>query len=131
MNITPKENLNVFSSGIDSFYKQIGLGNMPSDWSTIDEILSMSKEELDRVSPQAASQIATILSQYGIFLQIKTNKTEAFICWCNQRLKYAPDKDKTELFNILEQSQTRKNCLNFLTRRIELLSDSFKQIARQ
>lgn len=119
-----------FVNKINSEYEKLGLKRTPEDWSYVDQIINFTEKEISSLSPKQCAVISTILSQFCLAIQLKQNKTEAFINWCKNKIKNATGQDRVSLYRLLDDAELKKISLNFTTRRIETLGESYRNMSR-
>lgn len=72
--------INKIDEALDDYERRIGLPQIEFDkLEKIDEYLSMSREGLERLSPQDCAEIAYILKQHAFYIQKSQNREQSRI----------------------------------------------------
>lgn len=94
-----KSRLSSFEQTIDDYINRFLPPQKPPD--DIDKILSMSNDELARLSSEACMEYAVILAKYALYLQREINRHKSRLIWAEHNLNaliaseydnYADDK---------------------------------------
>lgn len=84
---------------LDQYDEKLRLGLNVSPIDSFTQYCSLSKDELDKMSPETCEEIAIELTQYSIFIQRELNRERSRLNWCeayiyNIASKYWEDYDK-------------------------------------
>lgn len=144
---TAKERLESLDKVLDEYEQGLGLPNY-SQIALNEEVaqyLNMSRDALEKLTPQDAGQIAYALSSYSIFIQRSINREIARVSWADSLMKEVladsisqqsgygyvekfnkamkQDAYASDLNKIMRYAQQRADRLNFIANGIKNLSD--------
>jgi hypothetical protein len=68
---------------LDDYDNRLRLGVSASPISSFEQYSTLSKDELDKYSPENCDEAALELMQYSIFLQREINRERARLNWCD------------------------------------------------
>lgn len=131
---------------LDKYEEKIGLVITPR----ISKYLNIEREQMQKMSVEELEEAAFDLANYGIFFQKEYNKHMSRVNWAEANLRlvvakeannvkaYSPDERKAavilsnehayKLEQIRVNEQACVDRLNFINRRIDLLSEQFAKI---
>lgn len=88
---TTKEEVQYWDSILDEYEKSIGLGKYSESHSfteqELNEYFSMTRDSVEKLTPEDCSQIAYRLAQYSFFLQRTINREIARYNWAEESIK--------------------------------------------
>lgn len=91
MNKTTKEQVEEWDKVLDEYEKSIGLGsylsNTQFDEEELNNYFTMSRDYIEKITPEDCAQIAYRLAQYGFFLQRTLNREIARHNWAEETTK--------------------------------------------
>ena len=87
---TAKEKLSFIDKILDDYEKQLGLPTCksPGTEEELQKYLSMGRDELEKLTPEAASSIMYRLSQYAFYLKRTYNVEKSRTIWAKQQLNH-------------------------------------------
>lgn len=85
---------------LDEYDNRLRLGVSASPIATFEKYSTLSKDELDKFSPESCDEAALELMQYSIFLQREINRERARMNWCETYINHAvaPHWDKYDKY---------------------------------
>jgi len=149
MNKTTKEQVEEWDKVLDEYEKSIGLGsylsNTQFDEEELNNYFTMSRDYIEKITPEDCAQIAYRLAQYGFFLQRTLNREIARHNWAEETTKETiadeinnyngygfvekslqaiKHNDKAQALNkIKKYAKQRMDRLSYLANNIKNLSD--------
>lgn len=144
--ITLEDKIAAINKKLDEYESSLGLPAFQSSYNNAEEIkkyLSMSREQLEALSPGSCAEIGFILTNYAGYIQRAYNREEAILNWANRSIKYvaAPKTkqytgsfDQKELQAIREDEYCRKlytliNEVSGRLDRLKFISSNIKELA--
>jgi hypothetical protein len=85
---TAKEKLSFTDNLLNEYEKQLGLPpcKSPGTEEELQSYLSMGREEIEKLTPEAASSIICRLAQYAFYLKRTYNVEKSRVIWAKQQL---------------------------------------------
>ena len=110
MTKTAKEELQHWDTVLDEYEKNIGVPQYINDPLPSDELngyLTMSRNELERLSPEDCAQISYRLGQYSFHIQRTLNRELARYNWADETIKevIADDINNYKGYGYVEKAQ--------------------------
>ena len=156
MNKTTKEQVEEWDKVLDEYEKSIGLGsylsNTQFDEEELNNYFTMSRDYIEKITPEDCAQIAYRLAQYGFFLQRTLNREIARHNWAEETTKETiadeinnykgygfvekslqaiKHNDKAQALNkIKKYAKQRMDRLSYLANNIKNLSDVFLAVQK-
>lgn len=151
--MTARENMENLDKILDEYEQKIGLPQLKeSTYSDIEDYLNMSRDELEKLTPEACGEIQYRLKAYSVYLGRIYNKEIARVNWAENLIYSVVAKDigqysgyggakiqlaqaikgneyAAELERIRIYAQQRANRLNFVATSIRDLADTLRGIA--
>lgn len=149
MNKTTKEQVEEWDKILDEYEKSIGLGsylnNTQFDEAELNNYFTMTRDYIEKITPEDCAQIAYRLAQYGFFIQRTLNREIARHNWAEETIKETiadeinnykgygfvekslqaiKHNDKAQALNkIKKYAKQRMDRLSYLANNIKNLSD--------
>ena len=98
--------------------------------SKVEEILEIPFAILQTLSYIELAEYAVILSQYALFLQKKSNESQAFLDWAKASTNRFMSEDKAKLIVWVRNINTRFTMVSYLARRVETMVQSLSGLSR-
>jgi hypothetical protein len=124
------EETSVYKGQIDEWIKFLGLPQHQPANKDIEKVLGFTREEIRERSSVELSEDAILLSQYALFLQQKTNECKTFLQWSGPVMKRLDGESRSKLHKWIGKAELRKERIEYLTRRIELVGQSIGGLVR-
>jgi hypothetical protein len=119
-----------YSGDLDEYINFLGLANKEPERSLVEEVLSLPLEALKTKSPIEIAEYSFMLAQYSLFIQNKANENECFLNWSRQNFSYFIGDDKIKLINWTKNVEIRYNRIKYLSKKIEIMSQSLANLSR-
>jgi hypothetical protein len=156
MNKTTQEEVQYWDKILDDYEKTLSLPEYGASCSVqeseINDYLSMSRDQIEKLNPEDCAQIAYRLSQFGFYLQRSLNREIARFNWSEESIKESiadeinnykgygylekslqaiKHNDRaSNLYKIKKYAQQRMDRLSYLSNNIKNLSDILLSIQR-
>jgi len=125
-----KSELNKYISEMEEYTKSIGVNYKNIDWSKVDDIVSISVQDIKNKTKEEIAEYGLILSQYIYFLQNKYNECDSFIKWYNYNKRKFFDNDIDKANDFYKRAELRMTRIIFLTRKLENVYNAINNIAK-
>ena len=138
---TSKEEVKYWDDILDEYESSIGLGKYSENHNFTDNELNkyftMSRDEIEKLSPEDCAQIAARLAQYAFFLQRTLNREIARHNWAEENIKetIADEINNYKGYGFLEKSlqaikhNDKANTLNKIKRYAQQRMDRLSYLA--
>jgi len=124
-----KNEFDKYQEELNAWVKSLGVVVYQPNNDQLEQIITMTREELGGKTPVQLSEDAFVLSQYAYFLQNKQNECNAFLRWAKQVQNKLLGDNKPKLHNWVRKIELRLDRISFLCRRIEIMSQSINTIS--
>jgi len=125
------EEFNEYRQQLDLWMQSLGLLNCkPPENDCVEQILSMDRTALAERETIKLGQDAFILSQYALFLEMKSNECKGFLKWAAYTSPKLDQNDRPLLFQWTKKAELRLERIQYLTKRIESMIQALGNIIR-
>ena len=139
VNKTTKEQVEQWDSVLDEYESHLGMGSYSKivgfDEEELNKYFTMSRDTIEKQTPEDCAQIAYRLGQYAFFIQRTVNREIARHNWAEETIKETIaneiNNDKaTSLNKIKKYTKQRIDRLSYLSNNIKNLSDILLSIQK-
>lgn len=120
----------IYQQEVQKWEQYLGIPEM-SPPSQVEDILSMSIDNIRKQNNVALAEFAVMLSQYSFFLQREENKCKAFLQWVQSIAPVINDTQQKCRLNKWKQNiNMRQTNVSFISRKTDLISEAISNLAR-
>lgn len=124
------DEITIYKTQLDQWVRSLGLSQYQPANTEIEIIIGFTRESLRERSSIQLSEDTSILAQYALFLQQKTNECQTFLKWSGQVINRLLGDDRPRLNQWIRQAELRRDRIAYLARRMELIGQSINNLVR-
>ena len=130
MNGSLQQDFEAYRGKLEQWINFLGLPEAEPERSKVEEILELPFATLKILSYVELAEFSVVLSQYALFLQKKSNESQAFLDWAKVSTNRFMNEDKAKLIVWVRNINTRLTMVAYLARRIETMVNSLSNLSR-
>ena len=125
-----QQDFKAYQEKLDQWVNFLGLPAAEPERSKVEEVLELPFAILQTLSYIELAEFAVMLSQYALFLQKKSNESQAFLDWAKASTNRFMSEDKAKLIVWVRNINTRLTMVAYLARRVETVVNSLSNLSR-
>ena len=125
-----QQDFKAYQEKLNQWISFLGLPKVEPERSKVEEILELPFAILQTLSYIELAEFAVMLSQYALFLQKKSNESQAFLDWAKASTNRFMSEDKAKLIVWVRNINTRLTMVAYLARRVETMVNSLSNLSR-